>query len=472
MIESTEIKILHQLVNSRAIYRRMMDRCITEKLFIERDSQPGVNTHKLLFTIATHYFYQYENTPSVTRDGLIRYVSIMHLSDEMCSNVLNIFDIAMMSQDSSPIDELIDFLKSTYEKDNFQSILIDGSKYFNDNKIKEGIGSLRKKLFSLDMATSEYTSGVSLSEDIDGRLQDALIKKPNGVMSGFATFDRATRGLRGGQLMIVASGTGEGKTPYCYNFGLNAWRSGSNILIISIENYKRDVLRCIDSAATGISHNNLQEGGICAFDQSLMKGWIGECKKRTNILRVEERLTDCTPEFLESKISEILPAKYDLVIVDYLQLMTLGNVSANKDQLNMYYGELVQQVRAIAKKHNVPILTPSQINRTGKQSKDPKGSDMYDSYSDAFSQIISNTADIRLSLKAVDPNMYYDSAGIVELNAVFTKHRGGPRPKFVIKADFARMKMIEDVGPKRETIDNFGPEDIKNELPGIGSEEN
>jgi len=137
-----------------------------------------------------------------------------------------------------------------------------------------------------------------------------------------------------------------------------------------------------------------------------------------------------------------------VVVVDNLQLMARGT-GPKRDKNHDYYGDLAVELTAIARKTGVAMLTPVQISRSSAKEVSRTKKAVFDSYSDALSQIIANTADLRVSIKDVDPEQRRASS-IVQMEAHITKNRDGEVGKFMLAADFSRMTMVEDecsVGP-------------------------
>ena len=155
-----------------------------------------------------------------------------------------------------------------------------------------------------------------------------------------------------------------------------------------------------------------------------------------------------------------------LIIIDYLQLMTAGNQGANGNR-EQEVAYISRQLKAIAKELNVPIIALSQLNRTTESrggSKRPQLSDLRESGA------IEQDADIVAFIHRPE---YYGftttedglpTAGMAEI--ILAKHRNGEvtdvRLKFVKnQAQFTDMDSMQPVAQiqqyNQEQYDDFDP---------------
>jgi len=125
----------------------------------------------------------------------------------------------------------------------------------------------------------------------------------------------------------------------------------------------------------------------------------------------------------------------DLIVVDYIQLMSSSNYAANSGNRVQEISEISRSLKILARELNIPVIALSQLSRAveSRDNKVPNLSDLRESGS------IEQDADLVIMLYRDD---YYrpeesDRPGEVELH--IKKHRNGPTG--VVKLMFDKQKM-------------------------------
>ena len=125
-----------------------------------------------------------------------------------------------------------------------------------------------------------------------------------------------------------------------------------------------------------------------------------------------------TPSALRSKCQKLKrEAEIDLIIIDYLQLMSGDLFKDNRVQEVSY---ISRTLKVLAKELGVPILTAAQMSRSVEQRADkmPMLSDLRESGS------LEQDADIVMFLHKPDSDGSEELEGLVKL--ILAKHRNGP----------------------------------------------
>jgi replicative DNA helicase len=199
-----------------------------------------------------------------------------------------------------------------------------------------------------------------------------------GVTTGYKNLNRLINGLQDSNLIIVAGRPAMGKTSFAMNMAQNAAISGKTVAIFSLEMSAVQIVHKLISFETRISGSRLQSGPL---------GDI-EWKKLANALEPLHELKiyideSSKPTALEitSKCRRLKSSKgLDLVVVDYLQLMTSQSKSRSDNRTNEV-SEITRSLKAMAKDLNVPVVALSQLNRApeGRKDKRPILSDLRES---------------------------------------------------------------------------------------------
>ena len=240
-----------------------------------------------------------------------------------------------------------------------------------------------------------------------------------GLQTGFDEFDALTKGLKGGQLIVIAARPGCGKTSYAMNVV-------GNVAINSPEK----VVCCF---SLEMSVQELTQRMICSLAQvSLTKALSGTIRDGdiSQFWEISKQLDKCkvfiddtatvTPAEIASKLRRLKTTqkgKLDLVVIDYLQLLSGDTKRDNKVN---EVADISRAMKLMAKELDVPVILISQMNRSfeTRDDKTPMLSDLRDSGA------IEQDADMVMFLV---PSEGASTSGskFVSLNVV--KNRSGPQ---------------------------------------------
>jgi len=237
-----------------------------------------------------------------------------------------------------------------------------------------------------------------------------------GVPTDYSDLDRLTGGLQKSDLIIIGARPSVGKTAFALGMAYGAAvQHGRTVGIFSLEMSAEQLVQRLLSMETGVDSHRLRLGMLNDDD------W-------QRVGRAFGRLAEA-PIFIDDSagmsISEVrskarrLQAEHglDLVIIDYLQLMS-GRRSENRVQ---EISEISRGLKGLARELNVPVVALSQLSRGVEARADhrPMLSDLRESGS------IEQDADIVMFIYREE---VYDQStekkGIAEI--IVAKHRNGP----------------------------------------------
>jgi replicative DNA helicase len=241
--------------------------------------------------------------------------------------------------------------------------------------------------------------------------------EPLGIPTGFFDLDKMLGGLQKSDLIIIAARPGVGKTSLMLNVALNAARKyHQRVAIFTLEMSNEQIVQRLVSGETSIDSQRLRSGELDADEWGLFA-------QASSALSETSIYVDDTPSISALQLrtkARRLYAEFglDLIIIDYLQLMTGDNRSENRVQEISY---LSRALKALARELNVPVLVASQLSRAVEQRSDKKPvlSDLRESGS------IEQDADIVMFIYRED--VYDENSprkNIAEL--LIAKHRNGP----------------------------------------------
>lgn len=238
-----------------------------------------------------------------------------------------------------------------------------------------------------------------------------------GVPTGFIDLDKLLRGLQPSDLLIIAGRPGQGKTGFLLSVAKNAALiHKKHVAVFSLEMSNSQVAERLISQQTGIVSQNLRTG-------SLDENGFGLLAEAVEKLSETQIFLDDTPAItpiqLRTKCRRLhLEHRLDLVIVDYLQLMTSDTRTDNRVQEVSY---ISRNLKVLARELNVPVLAAAQLSRAVEQraDKEPQLSDLRESGS------LEQDSDIVMFIYR--PDEWEDDEGkknLVKLRVA--KHRNGP----------------------------------------------
>lgn len=236
-----------------------------------------------------------------------------------------------------------------------------------------------------------------------------------GLPSGFKRLDDITSGFQKSDLIILAARPSVGKTAFSLNVALNAAMQGKSIMFFSLEMAGEQLGQRLLSIRSKVGLKKIKDGSVFndteAFNR--LTETIGELGN-TNIaindtsgISIAEVKNKCR----RLKASQGL----DLIIIDYLQLMDLGEKKV--ENRTQEVSALTRRVKGLARELDCPVILLSQLSRDIEKRKGaPQLSDLRESGS------IEQDADIVLFLSRKMEDDYEDENTRV---LTIAKHRNG-----------------------------------------------
>jgi replicative DNA helicase len=200
-------------------------------------------------------------------------------------------------------------------------------------------------------------------------------REVTGLATHFIEFDKMTSGLQKGELIIIAARPSMGKTAWAINIAQNAAVQGKAVVaVFSLEMSKEALLRRMLASQAWVDQRKLQTGFLGRDDQDKLRRALEDL--------VESKVfIDDTPGIslaeMRAKTRRLKQAhgQVDLVVVDYLQLMTAslptqgGKKYENRTQ---EVSAISRGLKALAKEMDVPVIALSQLSRNSERRGDDK----------------------------------------------------------------------------------------------------
>ena len=241
-----------------------------------------------------------------------------------------------------------------------------------------------------------------------------------GVPTGLTDLDRLLGGFQKSDLIIVAGRPGMGKTGFMLTVLKNAaLRSKKRVAMFSLEMSNEQLVHRLISQQTGINTQKLRTGKLTNEDLTFFVEAI-DIFGETKIFL--DDTPAITPMALRTKCRRLhMEHHLDLIIIDYLQLMSGDTGTDNRVQ---EVSSISRSLKMLAKELNVPVLTAAQLSRGVEKrgaDSEPMLSDLRESGS------LEQDADIVMFLHNPNAGKEAESPeldGAVKL--LVKKHRHGP----------------------------------------------
>lgn len=320
-------------------------------------------------------------------------------------------------------DEYIDIIKekSTLRRLIKSSEEIIESCYKQTENVTTIVEKAEKDIF--EVTQSKFKKGVeSIKEVLSDAMQNILARAQSngeisGVASGYPDMDNLFFGFQKSDLILIAARPSMGKTAFAMNIAVNAAvKANKKVAVFSLEMSKAQIGQRMLACLGQINMSGIVRG---KFNDDEWKRLI----KTSNVLSQLPIYVDDTAGInlveLKAKLRRLkIEHGLDLVIIDYLQLMTSGQRNENRVQ---EISAISRGLKIIAKELDVPVIALSQLSRSleSREDKRPKLSDLRESGA------IEQDADIVMFIyrefvynkESLNPNL---------AEIIVAKHRNGP----------------------------------------------
>ncbi|WP_444994789.1 replicative DNA helicase [Aliikangiella sp. IMCC44359] len=371
-----ERSVLGGLLLDNEAWEKVSDKLVAED-FYRKD-------HRLIFRALK---YLAENTRPMDVVTLYEFLEQEGEADEI-GGLAYIADLAKNTPSASNITAYAEIVRERAvlrEMISISNEVADAAYFPKGRSSDELLDMAESKVFKIAEKRENKDGGLKiastfLDETLD-RVQFAVDSKGGitGLSTGFTDLDAKTNGLQNSDLLIVAGRPAMGKTTFAMNIAEHASiHSGKPVLVFSMEMPANQLLMRSFASIGGIDATRLRTGALDDRD------W-DNLSVATNILKNNCKMfiddsAGLTPTEVRARSRRIVREHGDvgLIVIDYLQLMTVPGLSDNRTQ---EISEISRSLKALAKELHVPVVALSQLNRSLEQRADrrPVMSDLRES---------------------------------------------------------------------------------------------
>ena len=212
-------------------------------------------------------------------------------------------------------------------------------------------GNIRKQYDSMSSVIRQAIEEIEAAAKSEGGL--------SGVPTGFQDLDRLTAGFQRSDMIVIAARPGMGKTAFVLSMARNiAVDYKTPVALFSLEMSSVQLVKRLVSSEAEIPSDKLRKGNLSEAEYH-------QLHERIKKLSEAPIFIDDTPALsvfeLRAKCRRLKQQhNIEMIIIDYLQLMSGGGGAGNREQeISM----ISRSIKEIAKELNVPIIALSQLSR-------------------------------------------------------------------------------------------------------------
>lgn len=294
--------------------------------------------------------------------------------------------------------------------------------YRENDEVQKIIELAESRIFAISQNRSinSFTEIKDVLMNVFNQLEERAMNKGSltGITTGYDDLDRMTSGLQRSDLILLAARPSMGKTALALNIAMNAVKTGASVAMFSLEMSKEQYVQRIISMESMVESTKLRTGNLEDDD------WSRLISVMSTISNYNVFIDDTASVSLFEVMSKCRRLKLerglDLIVIDYLQLMTDGGKGGDNRQQEI--SNISRGLKALARELDCPVIALSQLSRAPELRQDhrPIMSDLRESGA------IEQDADVVMMLYRDE---YYfkeesEKKGITDV--IIAKHRNGP----------------------------------------------
>lgn len=192
------------------------------------------------------------------------------------------------------------------------------------------------------------------------------------LLTGYKAFDNIFGGFRKGNLICIASRSGNGKTTFALNIVAKQIINGNNCAMLSLETGQDILFDNLAGIIAKVQKKKISEGRLTKEELQRVSGIV---TKMLGKFYVETRQQ--SKNKLRRFVATAVSRGAELIVIDHLGLIP-KTASENNVSQNLFYSEVTAELKRLANEFEVPIILVQQQNRLSDRSRKeaPKLSDL------------------------------------------------------------------------------------------------
>ena len=200
-------------------------------------------------------------------------------------------------------------------------------------------------------------------------------REVTGLATGFTELDRMTSGLQKGELIIIAARPSIGKTALAINIAQNAAiRGQATVAVFSLEMSKDSLLRRMLASEAWVDQRKLQTGFLGREDHDKLQNALNQLVEARLFIDDSAGISLAEMRAKARRLKQNA-GRLDLIVVDYLQLMSATVPSSgrkNYENRTQEVSAISRGLKALSKELDVPVVALSQLSRASERRSEDK----------------------------------------------------------------------------------------------------
>ena len=247
---------------------------------------------------------------------------------------------------------------------------------------KDTADKISSKIYEL--IDEERHGGIKKSHEIIADVVEELKRQKAlagselvGLDTGFRFLNDCTKGLKPGELIIIAARPGMGKTAFALNLMMKTLQSGKGVVFFSLEMPSVQLMYRILSALSSIPLSDIMSAKLSDDDWTRFND---ACNAVLNmpLFVYDSGYVNIHQVRTQLRKLKSADANIELCVIDYIGLMTS---TSNYSERHLQIAEISRGLKLLARELNIPIIALSQLNRSleARSNKRPMLSDLRES---------------------------------------------------------------------------------------------
>lgn len=416
-----EMSVLGSVFVDQGAMKSIIDKLDTDDFFILK--------HKVIYNAMVDLFMADIEIDYTTLADILQSKDLLHEAggiDYVLGLINSVPSIANLTNYINIVKD-----KSMVRKmqDAARQILDDGYKTEDANSFVDMSETMVFNI-SKERRTSDFIRIAEVTEQVITKVEQAKDNQGEvtGLDTGFTMLNHYTLGLQPSELLILAARPSMGKSAFALNIARNVAKMPNlpTVAFFSLEMGSDQLVSRILSSESRIQSTKIRTGQLSNLEWQQLNV-ARENLSKLNILFDDSGTVKVTD--LRQKCRKLKQDKdLDLVIVDYLQLLSGSNPGVNRVN---EVSEISRVLKELARELKIPVLALSQLSRAveKRDDKKPLMADLRESGS------IEQDADIIIFLYRED---YYnkDTQNQNQVDVMIAKNRQGATTTHPIKLSF------------------------------------